>query len=471
MDDGGSKRPASRKPLGIIAAYLAMVAAAVAVFFLVRSYGDTLVATSPVPQPPGGTSASSGDWLLHLLIALTAIIVLGTILSKLFAYLHQPPVIGQVVAGILLGPSLLGSQISGWILPDSVAPYLGTVAQLGVVLYMFMVGIELNPSLLKNRAHIVVATSHASILLPFVLGAVSALVLYPRLAPGGVGFTSFSLFMGVAMSITAFPVLARILSDYRLSKTRLGVLALSCAAVDDFTAWCLLAFVVGVVKAEPGAGIEVVLEALAYIVLMFFVVRPLVTRLIRRWEKSAHSRELFASLFILLLISATVTEAIGIHAIFGAFLAGAIIPHDSAAARELTRQLRGVVTIVLLPAFFAFSGMRTRIDLLSSWSLWLMFALVLAVATVGKFGGSYAASRLTGLGQRGSTMLAVLMNTRGLMELIVLNVGLDLGVVGPRLYTLMVLMALSTTALTSPLLRWLKRRATPADLVELLTDL
>jgi len=271
------------------------------------------------------------------------------------------------------------------------------------------------------------------------------------------------------MSITAFPVLARILSDYRLTKTKLGTLALSCAAVGDFTAWCLLAFVVGVVTAEAGSGLLVVLGALAYIVFMLLVMRPLVARLITRWEKAGRRGALFASLIVLMLVSATITEAIGIHAIFGAFLAGALVPYDSAVARDLTRQLRGVVITVLLPAFFAFAGMRTRIDLLGSWDLWLMFALVLVVAVVGKFGGTYAAARLTGLGGRGSTMLGVLMNTRGLMELIVLNVGLDLGVVSPELYTLMVLMALATTALTSPMLRWLKRRATSAEVEELLT--
>jgi Kef-type K+ transport system membrane component KefB len=469
MSDGRSRR-LPRQAVARTAAYLAMIAGAVGIFFVVRSYGDTLVAASAPSGQSVGAAGGANDWLLRLLIALTAIIVLGKLLAKLFAYVHQPPVIGEVVAGILLGPSLLGSHISGWILPPSVAPYLGAVAQLGVILYMFMVGLELDPSLLKNRGYVVLATSHASIVLPFVLGVISALALYPRLAPSGVGFTSFSLFMGVAMSITAFPVLARILSDYRLTRTKLGVLALSSAAVNDFTAWCLLAFVVGVVKSEAGDGLLVTLGALVYIASMFFVVRPLLVRLVRHWEKGEQRNRLFALLFVLLLASATVTEAIGIHAIFGAFVAGAVIPHDSAVARELGRQLRGVVTIVLLPAFFAFAGMRTRIDLLSDWSLWLMFALVLVVAVAGKFGGTYVASRAAGLGGRGATMLGVLMNTRGLMELIVLSVGLDLGVVSPRLYALMVLMALVTTAITSPVLRSLKRHATPAETEDLLTN-
>jgi Kef-type K+ transport system membrane component KefB len=459
----------THRRIGAIAVYCAMIAAATAAYFVVRHYGDALVAKNPATS--SGGSGSGGDWFLHLLVALLAIIVLGRILGVLFAYVHQPPVIGEVVAGIILGPSFLGAHLSGLILPVSVAPYLNAVAQLGVVLYMFMVGLELDPSVLKNRTGAIIATSHAGIVLPFILGAVSALVLYPHVSSGDVSFTSFSLFMGVAMSITAFPVLARILSDYKLMRTRLGVHALSCAAVGDFTAWCLLALVVGIVKAEAGAGIFVVIEALVYIALMFLAVRPIVARLISRLEPGRHSTGVFAAVFVFLLLSATATEAIGIHAIFGAFLAGAVIPHDSMVARDLVRQLRGVVNIVLLPAFFAFAGMRTRIDLLDSWMLWLFFLLLLAVATIGKFGGSYAAARLTGLGHRGSTMLGALMNTRGLMELIVLSVGLDLGVVSLKLYTLMVLMALATTALTSPVLRLTKRRATPAEVQDLLTDL
>lgn len=466
---GGVSKGSRHRRLWAIAAYCAMIAAAVAVFFLIRYYGDALVANKGTASPAG--TGAGGDWFLRLLIALLAIIILGRILGVLFAYIHQPPVIGEVVAGIILGPSFLGAHLSGVLLPLSVAPYLNVVAQLGVVLYMFIVGLELNPSVLKNRTGAIIATSHAGIVLPFTLGALTALVLYPHVSSSNVSFTSFSLFMGVAMSITAFPVLARILSDYRLTRTRLGVDALSCAAVGDFTAWCLLALVVGIVKAEAGAGILVVIEALVYIALMFVVVRPVVARLIGGLEPGKHSTGVFVVVFVFLLLSATATEAIGIHAIFGAFLAGAVIPHDSMVARDLVRQLRGVVSIVLLPAFFAFAGMRTRIDLLDSWMLWLFFLLLLVVATVGKFGGTYGAARLTGMGRRGSTMLGTLMNTRGLMELIVLSVGLDLGVVSLKLYALMVLMALATTAMTSPILRLTKRRATPAEVQDLLTDL
>ena len=343
----------------------------------------------------------------------------------------------------------------------------------GVVLYMFLIGLELNPALLAHRAQATVATSHASILVPFLLGALLALPLYPRLSSREVAFTSFALFMGVAMSITAFPVLARILTDYRMTRTRLGVVALSCAAVDDVTAWCLLAFAVGVARAQMGEGLLVAAGALAYIAFMFLVGRPGLAWITRRWAGESRSRALVALIFVALLLSALTAEAIGIHAIFGAFLLGAVIPHDSAAARTLTRQLESVVTILLLPAFFAFTGMRTRIDLLSAPSLWLICGLIVLVATLGKFGGTLVAARLTGLGLgwHNAAMLGTLMNTRGLMELIVLNVGPDLGVISPTLFSMMVVMALATTALTSPVLRWLKARAPSGEEADMLAEL
>lgn len=455
-----TQKPEARppRPIWAVVVYGLMVVFAVVVFLLIRSYGEGLAAPTTGQAEPVATSAKAGDAFLRVLVALTAIVVVGQVLARLFAFLSQPPVIGEVAGGILLGPSLLGPEVSAFILPPSVAPYLGVIAQLGVVLYMFLVGLELNPALLKQRSHAMVATSHASIVFPFVLGAGLALFLYPRLSTSEVSFTSFALFMGVAMSITAFPVLARILTDYRMTRTPLGVMALSCAAVDDVTAWCLLAFVVGVAKARVGEGLLVVAGALAFVAFMFLFGRPLLAWMTRHWGAEKHSHTLVTLIFVALLLAALTAEAIGIHAIFGAFLLGAMIPHDSAAAQALSRQLERVVTILLLPAFFAFTGMRTRIDLLSEPSHWLICGLIILVATVGKFGGTLAAARLTGLGWRPAAMLGTLMNTRGLMELIVLNVGLDLKVISPTVFSMMVLMALATTALTSPVLRLLKGR-------------
>jgi Kef-type K+ transport system membrane component KefB len=477
--------------LGSIAAYAAMLLGAIAAFLLIRSYGEALGAPPLVIQPGtpvAAQPAATANPIFHVLLAMAAVIVAGRALGNVFTAIRQPPVIGEVLAGILLGPSLLGRiapAASAYILPAHVAPLLNVVAQLGVILYMFIVGLELNVDRLRHRAHATILTSHASIITPFILGSILALYLYPRLATADVPFTSFALFMGVAMSITAFPVLARILADRRMTETELGVVALTCAAVDDVTAWCLLAFVVGIVEAKLHGAAVVALLTVGFMALMFLLVRPVIVRLVERdrrrnpgapeaaWRAhlkgsrdeegsrgvegaaAAVDSEVIALALTGVLLSALTTELIGVHAIFGAFLFGAVIPHDSRLARTLTGKLKDLVTILLLPAFFAFAGMRTRIDLVSSSSEWLMCILITVVATVGKFGGSLAAARLTGMPLRDAAALGILMNTRGLMELIVLNIGLDLGVISPTLFTMMVLMALGTTMATTPLLEML----------------
>jgi Kef-type K+ transport system membrane component KefB len=394
--------------------------------------------------------------LFHLLMAMAAVIVVGRLLAPVFRAVGQPPVIGEVIAGIVLGPSLLGRlspDAFRYILPADVAPFLGIVAQLGVILYMFLVGLELNPDVVRQRVHAAVTTSLASILLPFALGWVLAVYLYPRFATSGVAFTHFALFVGVAMSITAFPVLARILTDRGMTRTELGALALSCAAVDDITAWCLLAFIVGVVQATAGGGVVlVILMTLAFIAFMFTVVRPIAVRVARQVEDRDPPHATIAMVVVAILAAALATEGIGVHAIFGAFLLGTVIPHDSRLARAIKGRFEDLVTILLLPAFFAFTGMRTQIDLVSG-SEWLVVALIIGVATAGKFGGTLLGARVSGLSWRSAASLGILMNTRGLMELIVLNVGLDLGVISPKLYTMMVLMALATTMATTPVLR------------------
>jgi Kef-type K+ transport system membrane component KefB len=290
---------------------------------------------------------------------------------------------------------------------------------------------------------------------PFLLGAALALALYPRLSSSDVPFSSFALFLGVAMSITAFPVLARILSDRGMHKTRLGVVALACAATDDVTAWCLLAFVVGVAQSRVHGAIWVIALTLAYIAFMFLIVRPLVTQLLGRLTDVQVTRKVVALVLVLVLLSALATEFIGVHAIFGAFLLGAVIPHDSAIARAMCRKLEDLVTILLLPAFFAFTGMRTQIGLVQGLEHWLICGIIIVVATVGKFGGTCVAARLTGKRWPESAALGILMNTRGLMQLIVLDIGLNLGVISPTLFAMMILMALATTLSTAPLLQLL----------------
>ena len=465
--------PAPSSRAASTALYVAMTGATVATFFAVRSAGSTLVApprpASDVAHAFGRASAGAGgDALLHVLLAMLAIIAASRACGWLFRKVNQPEVIGEVVAGILLGPSLLGRvapDVAAFILPPTVAPALGVLAQVGVILFMFLVGMELDTSLVRRNARATAAIAHASIAAPFVLGAAASLWLYPRYSNGDVPFGVFALFLGVSMSVTAFPVLARILTDRGLQRTPLGVIALSCAAVGDVTAWCLLALVVGVANARLGAAARTLALAAVYVAVMLGAVRPLVARTARRQELlGAVPRTTTAALLVGLLASALATEAIGIHALFGAFLLGAVVPHDSLLARAMREKLEDVAVVFLLPAFFAFTGLRTQIGLLHGAGDWLACGGVVAVACVGKFGGTSLAARLTGLPPRDAASLGVLMNTRGLMELIVLNVGLDLGVLSPTLFAMMVVMALATTVATSPALHALQRSRRPEDI-------
>ena len=464
FDETGEGATPSR-PMWAAAAYGAVIAGAALLFLLIRAYGSELSAPPAVAPTLTGpvVSGPASNALAHLLISLTAIVVVGRLLRRAFQAIGQPPVIGEVIAGVLLGPSLLGAISPAayqFVLAPSAAPYLGIVAQLGVVLYMFLVGVELNPDVLRGQVHATVATSHASIVVPFVLGSALALFLYPRYSSADVPFTSFALFIGIAMSITAFPVLARILSELGMTQTPLGTVALASAAVDDVTAWCLLALVVGVVQASAGSALTVVALTMVFIAVMFLVVRPALARLVAG-ANGERSDAYVAMGIVGLLISALVTEAIGIHALFGAFLFGAVIPHDSRLAHALTNRLESLVLVLLLPAFFAFAGMRTEIGLVSGWDGWMACALIIAVATLGKVGGTLAAARVVGMSWRTGTALGVLMNTRGLMQLVVLNVGLDLGVITPTLFTMMVVMALVLTMATTPLIRRLLPRTSP----------
>ena len=409
----------------------------------------------------------SSSLTASVLLALAVVVITGRVLGTALSRIGQPPVVGEVLAGILLGPSLLGRFSPGLearLFPATVIPALGVVAQIGVVLYMFAVGVEFDAGALRKSAARFVVVSQASIAVPFVLGLGIAAFIRPEFGLPGVPSVAFSLFMGVAMSITAFPVLARILTDRGLTRTELGIAALTCAAVDDVTAWCLLAIVVGVTRAAIYTGTNAAALAAVFIAFMFIVARPIVARLANAEQGDRVSYETMTWTLAGLLLSAVLAEAIGVHAIFGAFIYGAILPAESALGRQLSMHRAPVITILFLPAFFALTGLRTQIGLVTTAYDWAICALITAAAVAGKFGGTLAGGWMVGLPSRFAARLGILMNTRGLMELIVLNVGLDLGVLSPRLFTMMVIMAIVTTAMTAPLLDALNRTsATPVE--------
>jgi Kef-type K+ transport system membrane component KefB len=379
-------------------------------------------------------------------------------IGRLFKRIHQPQVMGEMVAGILLGPSLLGwvaPGVAAALFPPSSLAALNALSQVGLLVFMFVVGLELNPRLLQGRSRAALLISHASIVIPAFLGMLLALYLYPRLSNGQVRFSHFAMFLAISMSVTAFPVLARILIDRRLLRTEVGAMAIACAAFGDITAWCLLAVVVALVRVGYLSGWSFwapILGSLAYAGLAIFLLKPLLARLVG-WlrRRGAGAKEITPACLSMAFGSALITEGLGIHAVFGAFLIGALMPKESEFVRTLTERLEGI-TLLLLPLFFAATGLRTSIALVSGAEMWFYCALVVAVAIIGKFGGATVAARASGMGWRESGAIGVLMNTRGLMELIVLNIGLEIGVISPALFTILVVMALVTTFMAGPLL-------------------
>lgn len=396
--------------------------------------------------------------LLLLILQVAVVLATARVVGALFRRIGQPQVVGEMVAGLVLGPSVLG-----WVAPGAFSTLfpadglvgLNALSQIGLLVFMFLVGLEFDAARLKGRGDAAILTSHASIIIPFLLGTLLSLVLYPRLSDAAIPFTGFALFTGASMSVTAFPVLARILTERNLVETKLGSVAIACAAVDDVTAWSLLAIVIVIVRASAATTpLWVTIGgAVAYVGLMLTLGR----RALRVFERYFLSRgrmtqDVVAGAVLLLLVSAWITERLGIHALFGAFLLGAVMPKHPRFVRELVDRLEDVTVVVLLPLFFAFTGLRTSIGLVQGPAGWTLFGLILLAATAGKLGGSALASRLTGLGWRESTAVGVLMNTRGLMELVIISIGLELGVISPELFAMMVMMALVTTFMTTPLL-------------------
>jgi Kef-type K+ transport system membrane component KefB len=396
-----------------------------------------------------------------VLILIEVLVVIGgsRLVGWAFRSINQPLVIGEIVAGIALGPSLLGwlaPDLSAALFPADAIPFLNVLSQIGLVFFMFLIGLELDPKYLQGNLNTAVVTSGVSILVPFSLAGILSLIIYPIVSNDSVSFTAFALFLGAAMSITAFPVLARIITENNLQNTRLGTLALTCAAVDDVTAWCLLALAIAVTRTNSMvAAIPIIIYSVLYIGLMLTLGRWLLRMLSTYYDRTGKlSQLMLAGIYMAVVASALITEAIGIHLIFGAFLLGAAMPKNPGLVREIAQKTEDFVLIFLLPVFFAYSGLKTQVGLLNSPELWLLCVAILGVAIVGKYVGTYYAARSCNIDRQEASALGWLMNTRGLTELIVLNIGLELGVISPILFTMLVIMALVTTFMTSPLLEW-----------------
>lgn len=402
--------------------------------------------------------------LLQILIIVVAARVFGAAARRL----GQPSVIGEMAAGIALGPSLFGAVTPAWfaaIFPQPSLNVLHLISQVGVVLFMFVVGLEFKMHHLRDQARAAVTVSYVSILVPFLLGAGLAFALYPAHAPAVTSLRAFALFMGISMSVTAFPVLARILAERKMLDTPIGAMALACAAVNDVTAWALLALVVAFVT-TGGALSSVavtVLLTVVFVAVMALVVRPLLRPLFAGDDTSdGGSKERLAAGVALGLAGGITTDVIGVHSLFGAFVAGAALPAGDRVRADLRDRLEGFSAVLLLPLFFAFTGLRTQVALVNDMTSVAICLAVIVLATAGKLGGSAIAARFSGMGWTNSLILGALMNTRGLMELIVLNVGYDLGVISAEMFTILVLMALVTTAMTGPLVQSLSRSLRPA---------
>ena len=393
--------------------------------------------------------------LAILLAQIITIIIVARLFGWVFKKIGQPSVIGEIIAGILLGPSLIGMyfpEFSAALFPAKSLGNLQFLSQIGLILFMFVIGMELDLKVLKNKAHEAVVISHASIIIPFALGMSLAYFIYQSFAPEGVQFLSFALFLGIAMSITAFPVLARIVQERGIHKTKLGTVVITCAAADDITAWCILAAVIAIVKAGSFlSSLYIMFLALGYIITMIYIIRPFLKRVGDLHETRENlSKSIVAIFLLILLLSSYATEVIGIHALFGAFMAGAIMPENVRFRNIFIEKVEDIALVMLLPLFFVFTGLRTEIGLLNDPYLWKITGLIILVAVIGKFLGSALAARFVGQSWKESLTIGALMNTRGLMELVVLNIGYDLGVLTPEIFTMMVIMALVTTVMTGP---------------------
>jgi Kef-type K+ transport system membrane component KefB len=419
---------------------------------------DGLSGVEPSPSLLANLRGNLQDPLPRLFLELIVVVLAARLAGALAVKIHQSAVIGEMIAGILLGPSLLGRvspDTFHFIFPASSLGSLRLFSQMGVCLFMFVVGMELDLTELKRQARTAVLVSQISILFPYLLGMVAALFLFPTLAGATTTFPVFALFIGISLSITAFPVLARIIQERGLTKTALGSTAIACAATGDVAAWSILAFVVAIAKAQNlTATIFTIGLLMLFVCFMLFWIRPRLPQwadLLSR-RSDAAGRGTIAGTLVFLFVSALATEMMGIHALFGSFLAGLVMPKRGELREFLKLRLENFSAVFLLPLFFAFTGLRTQIGLLNGVNDWAICLGLILIATLGKLGGTMLTARLTGINWVDSFALGALMNTRGLIELIALNIGYDLGILSPRIFTMLVIMTLVTTCMTGPLL-------------------
>lgn len=396
-----------------------------------------------------------------LLLQILAILFVSRLFGFIFTKIGQPTVIGEILAGIVLGPSLLGyffPEIYVFLFNPGSLSNIYIISQLGLVLFMFTIGMELDLSLLKNRMGVTFVISHISILFPYLLGMILAFFLYQDFAAGHTDFLSFALFIGISMSITAFPVLARIIQEKGLTQSHLGSITIASAANDDITAWCLLAAVTAIAKTGSfTSSLYTILFSILYVLVMLLVVRPFLKKLGEIYKsKEVVNRSVFAFFLLVLIASAYTTQLIGIHALFGAFFAGVIMPPLPSFRKLIVDKIEDVSLTLLLPLFFVYTGLRTEIGLLNTVDLWLLCLVVIAVAVIGKFVGGAFTAKALGENWKDSLSIGILMNTRGLMELVVLNIGYEMGILPPPIFVMLVIMALVTTFMTTPILTFIE---------------
>jgi len=449
---------------------LLVIATVGLVLYLVFQAGHTLEATRGINSfSMRSDSVTTFDFshavnvkhtLSILILQILIIIIFSRSLAWVMSLIGQPTVIGEILAGIMLGPSLLGllfPGVSAFLFPIESLSNLHFLSQIGLILFMFIIGMELDIGIVKQRAKSALFISNASIIVPYIMGVCLAYFLYLKFTPSGAGFISFALFMGIAMSITAFPVLARIVQERGMTRTPLGMTVITSAAINDITAWGILAVVVAIANATAIAGaLTSIVLSLLYIVFMLKVVRPLLEKIASQYTvRETISKTVVAAVFCVILLSSFITESIGIHALFGAFIAGVIMPQNVKFKSIMAEKMEDVSLVLLLPLFFVYTGLRTNIGLLNDSSLWGVALLVILVAVTGKFMGSALAARIVGQSWKDSLMIGALMNTRGLIELVALNIGYDIGILSTEIFTILVLMALVTTFMTGPALSFI----------------